>query len=153
MSTTAIDLPVSSRPSPSREGRQASRAEESLYVAVTRAWYRMHPLDKLRECPLHPYVFGPAMSRTTAKSRVDPCIVAKTCAELASLPYWLRDSGESLPLVSPACGGGDPCRAWWRKFHGSELGLHYVELGVGTLEFLSVARRFDLPPIEARTQP
>jgi hypothetical protein len=57
-----------------------------------------------------------------------------------------RDGGELLPLDYPPREALDPAAAWWYAFEESDgLGVHYVELGGGTLEFLSVARRHDQP--------
>jgi hypothetical protein len=51
-----------------------------------------------------------------------------------------------LPLKHTPHEALDPAAAWWRALVGPDgLGVHYVELGGGTLEFLSVARRNDRP--------
>jgi hypothetical protein len=51
-----------------------------------------------------------------------------------------------MPLDHPPHEALDRAAAWWRALEGLDgLGVHYVELGGGTLEFLSVAHRNDRP--------
>lgn len=120
-----------------------------MYVAITRAWYRMHGNDQRRQYPLRPYVLGPLFARTVTAAFVDPPLVARVCAQLASLHRWQVNAGESLPLRHEPREVLDPARAWWLELEGrAGLGLHYVELGGGLLEFLSIAPQRDRPPIE-----
>lgn len=136
--TVSDSLPKES--GPSRQG------EEDLYVAVTRAWCRMLSREERRKRPLGPYVFGCGFVRSVAVVPVDQLLVASVCARLACRYTWPRDVGESLPLERPPSEALDRAAAWWRAFERPDgLGLHYVELGGGTLEFLSVARRNDRP--------
>lgn len=117
-----------------------------MYVAVTRAWTRTLSREERRKRPLCPYVFGRGFATSMARAAIDERLVASLCARLACQHRWQRYGGESLPLECPPHDALDPAAAWWRAFEGSGgLGVHYVELGGGTLEFLSVARQADRP--------
>jgi hypothetical protein len=115
-----------------------------MHVAVTVAWFRTLSRDERRKRPLCPYVFGRGFASSLADAPLDGLLVAAVCARLACRHTWQRDEAESLPLERPPHEALDPAAAWWRALDGSSgLGVHYVELGGSTLEFLSIARRDD----------
>jgi hypothetical protein len=121
-----------------------------MYVAVMRAWCRMVPREERRKRPFCSYVFGRGFVRSVADAHVDGFLVAHTCARIACRYMSERDRGESLPLVRLPHEALDPAVAWWRTLNGPDgVGIHYVELGGGTLEFLSVARRNDKPDLRS----
>lgn len=119
-------------------------SEEDMYVAVTRAWYRMLTREERRRHSLRPYVFGSDFMRSILNSRVDLSLTATVCARLACSHRLDELGGEVLLLKRPARKALDPLVAWWRAFEGYDgRGLHYVELGGGTIEFSSVSYRND----------
>lgn len=145
MTSATLDLPMSADfTQSSHNDRFAS--EEDLYVAITRAWFGMFSRGERRKRPLCPYVFSRGFVRSVADAPVDGLLVALVCAHLACCHIWRRDGGESLPLKRPPLKALDQAAAWWRAFEDpGGLGVHYVELGCGILEFLSVAHRDDRP--------
>jgi hypothetical protein len=117
-----------------------------MYVAVTRAWFRMFTHEERRRHPLRPHLFDSDFVRSVTNSRVDLSLVASVCARLACSHRLYELGAEMLPLARSVREALDPLAAWWCAFDGSDgLGLHYVELGCGTLEFLSVAHQTDRP--------
>lgn len=119
-----------------------------MHAAVTRLWFRMLSRQERRKLPLRPYVFGPSFSSSVADAPMGELLVAALCARLACRHGWQRVAGESLPLEHPPHEALDQAAAWWQPLEQSgALGVHYVELGGGTLEFLSVARRDDRPDV------
>lgn len=122
--------------------------DEDMYMAITKAWLRMLTRGERRQHPLRPYVLARGFGRTVADQRVDRMLVAAYCARLACSPSWDELGGDVLPLEEPAREALDPLAARWQAFGESYgLGVHYFELGCGTIEFLSVARRADRPRI------
>lgn len=112
-----------------------------MYLAVTSAWCRMFSQVERRKHPLAAYVFGHMFVRSVAAAHLDALLVASVCARLACRYAWQRDGGEPLPLEQPPQGALDPTAAWWLQLEDrSRLGLHYVELGGGTLEFAAISR-------------
>jgi hypothetical protein len=144
---TAIQgLPMGvDREQPSLVSRQQG-SDEDMYVAVTRAWYRMLTREERRRHPLRPYLFGSQFMRSILGTRVDHSLTATVCARLACSHRLDELGGEMLPLECSAREALDPLVAWWRAFEGSNgLGLHYIELGNGILEFLVVAHLDNRP--------
>lgn len=117
-------------------------SDEVMYLAVTRAWFRMLTHRERRRHPLRPHLFGSRFVRSTLDSRANFFLVALVCARLACSHDADELGGELLPLERSAREAFDPLVAWWYALEGTDgLGLYYVELGNGTLEFLSVAYR------------
>lgn len=133
------------------------QSDEDMYLAVTRAWCRIFSRDERCKHGFGPYVFGRGFARSVADAPIDGLRVAFVCARLACQHMRQRCRGESLPLECLPHEALDPVAAWWFALDGPDsYGLHYVELGGGTLEFLSVAHRNDRPchrtlPMRART--
>jgi hypothetical protein len=123
-----------------------------MYVAVTRAWYRSLLPHERQHWPLRRYVFGRDFARSVANAPVDVLLVVSICARLACRHPSRHDGAHPLTLEHEPREALDPAVAWWRALVGPDgLGVHYVELGGGTLEFLSVAPRTDQPdPRESR---
>ena len=92
-------------------------------MAVTRAWCGMHTPVARRQCPLRPYVFGPYMGRSVVGVRVATDAVALVCAELASLQYWQRHSGDSVNLEEPARRASDPFQCLVASVGGERSGF------------------------------
>lgn len=120
-----------------------------MYVAVTRAWFRMLTHDERRKWPLSPYFFGRGFVRSIARSRVDGLQVALACARLARKHTGQQERGESFTLEATPRDALDWAAAWWYALEAPDgLGVHYIELGGGTLEFVSVSYRSDHPDAE-----
>jgi hypothetical protein len=123
--------------------------DESMYLAVTREWCRALSYEERRKHPMGPYVLGRNFARSVAQAAVDRQHVAHICARLAC--RHIRDRAESWPLAHLPQEALDPAVAWWCAIEEpASLGVHYVELGGGTLEFLSVADQNDRPDVGNR---
>ena len=119
-----------------------------MYVAVTVAWYQAYSWEDRRRHPLGPYVLGRLFARYAASVSVDVGVIASVCAQLARRHQTQR--GELIPMALQPRQALDPASAWWHELPGTDgLGVHYVELGGGTLEFLSVAYKDERPIVEA----
>jgi hypothetical protein len=119
-----------------------------MYVAVGLAWCRLLTREQRRKRPLGPFVLGRDFARSVADSRLDGLAVASVCARLACRHTWQRDAGEALPISAPPRDALDPAAAWWRPLGSLDgPGVHYVELGTGTVEFLTIAHRNDRPDL------
>lgn len=117
-----------------------------MYVAVTRAWARTFSAQERRKRPLRPYVFSPDFASSVAHAPVNKLLVVSLCARLACGHAWQRGVGPSLPLDQPPQDALDRAASWWRALERtSGLGVHYAELGGGTLEFLSIGHQNDRP--------
>jgi hypothetical protein len=104
--------------------------------------------EERRRHPLGPYVLGAQFARFVADAPVEKSLIASVCAEIARRHTLQR--GESLPTELLPHEALDPAVAWWRELvETGGLGVHYVELGGGTLEFVSVARKDDQPAAAA----
>jgi hypothetical protein len=126
--------------------------DEDMYVAVTRAWYRMLTHEERRRHPLRPYLFGSKFMRSILNSRADLLLTVTVCARLACSHTLDEFGSEPLPLERSPRGALDLLVAWWRSFEVSDgLGRHYIELGNGTLEFLAVAYLDNRPKSRANT--
>jgi hypothetical protein len=124
------------------------RTEEDLYAEVTRAWCRMLSRERRRKRPLRRYVFGPdfALSVLTGGTTAYARQVASVCALLACRYPWPNAGAESSPQEHSPSEGLDPALTWWRPLESHDrLGLHYWELGNGTIEFISVGLRANHP--------
>jgi hypothetical protein len=109
-----------------------------MYLVIASVWCRALSRTERRKHPLGPYVLGRGFVVSVARASVDGMQVASVCARLACRHVQAR--GEPLPLDHPPEDALDPATVWWCPIDGSSgLGVHYVELGGGTLEFLSVA--------------
>ena len=118
-----------------------------MYLAVTAAWCRMFLRTERRKHPLGPYVLGEDFIRSVAKAPLDTRRVAAVCARVASL--HTHGDRESWPVDLVPQEALDPAAAWWCAIEEPDgLGVHHVELGGGTLEFLSVARFDDRPNLK-----
>ena len=148
MTTGTLAPPRSLAAAGAADGRRWPQSDEDMYLAVTRAWCRMLSREERRKRPLGPHVFGGGFARSVANAPIDGLLVASICAQLACRHMWQRGAGESLPLDRPPHEALDPAAAWWRALERSDgIGVHYAELGGGTLEFLSVARQNDRPDL------
>jgi hypothetical protein len=118
-----------------------------MYLAITEAWCRMFLRAERRKHPLGPYVLGEVFTRSVARASVDALRVAGVCARVASL--HTRGDKEPWPVELLPQEALDPAAAWWCAIEEPDgLGVHHVELGGGTLEFLSVAHRNDRPSLQ-----
>jgi hypothetical protein len=134
--TTTIDLPMSADP---LDQLDSGPSEEAMYVAVTRAWFRQVPLEERVQHPLGPYLLARQFVPSMIEATVDIWTAASICAALACRYPWERDSGESKPLPGTPVASDDPLSTWWFALPGTDaLGVHYDELGDGTLVFLLV---------------
>jgi hypothetical protein len=125
------------------------RSDEDLYVAVTKAWCRTLTGGERRKWPLSPYVFGRGFVRSVAESRANGLQVALACARLARRHTGQRERGQSVTLEPAPRDALDWAAAWWYALDVPDgLGVHYVELGGGTIEFISVSYRNDRPDAE-----
>jgi hypothetical protein len=123
-------------------------SDEDIYVAITRAWCRMLSLGEHRKYPLNPYALGPRFATSVADAPIDWALLASVCARVACRHMWQPVGGELLSLEHTPHKGLDPLVVWWfgvGEFDG--LGVHYAELGSGTLEFLSVAQKDNRPGV------
>jgi hypothetical protein len=117
-----------------------------MYVAITKNWFRMLSREERRKHPLGPYVLGGDFARSLSDVSIDRLLVASVCVRLACRHTWERDGCESLPLKHEPREALDPAMVWWLALERpAGFGVHYAELGGGTLEFLSVARRSNQP--------
>ena len=115
-----------------------------MYLVIASVWCRALTRTERRKHPLGPYVLGSGFAGSVAGALIDGLQVASVCARLAC--RHVQDRGESLPLEHPPEDALDPATAWWCPVDEPDgLGVHYVELGGGTLEFLSVGYRADRP--------
>jgi hypothetical protein len=147
MTAATLDLPMSTGFARSFHSDWAT-SEQDMYVAVTVAWYQMCSREERRRHPLGPYVLGPRFTRFVADAPVERGLVASVCAEIARRHTLQRS--EHLPTELLPHEALDPAVAWWRELaETGGLGVHYVELGGGTLEFVSVARKDDQPAAAA----
>lgn len=125
------------------------RSDEDLYVAVTKAWCRTLTGEERRKWPLSPYVFGRSFARSVAESRVEGLQVASACARLARKHAGQQERGESFTLEPTPREALDWAAAWWYALDALDgLGVHYVELGGGTIEFVSISYRNDRPDVK-----
>jgi hypothetical protein len=118
-----------------------------MYLAVTAAWCRMFLRQERRKHPLGPYVLGQDFVRSVAGASLDGRRVAAVCAGIASLhTHGAREPWQVDLLPQEVL---DPAAAWWSAIEEPDgLGVHHVELGGGTLEFLSVAYCNDRPNLK-----
>lgn len=99
--------------------------------------------EERRKYPLAPYVFGRPFVRSITEAPVG-LKVASVCARIARRHTGQQERGESLTLEHPPHEALDWAAAWWYALDELDgLGVHYVELGGGTLEFVSISRRDD----------
>jgi hypothetical protein len=118
-----------------------------MYIAVTTAWCRMFLRTERRKHPLGPYVLGENFIRSVAGASLDARRVAAVCARVASL--HTHGDRESWQVDLSPQEALDPAAAWWCAIEEPDgLGVHHVELGGGTLEFLSVAYFDDRPNLK-----
>lgn len=123
------------------------RSDEDMYLAVTAAWCRMFLRTERRKHPLGPYVLGEGFTRSVARAPLDARRAAGVCARVASL--HTRGDRESWQVDLLPQEALDPAAAWWCAIEEPDgLGVHHVELGGGTLEFLSVAYFDDRPNLK-----
>lgn len=140
---------MTARTAPASTDPRWPRSDEELYVAVTKAWCRTLTREERRKWPLSPYVFGRGFARSVAESQVDSLQVASACARLARKHTGQQERGESLALEPTPQEALDWAAAWWYALDAPDgLGVHYVELGGGTLEFVSISYRNDRPDAE-----
>ena len=144
MTTATLDPPMSADIAYASHGSSWPQSDEDMYLAVTKAWCRMFSREERRKHPLGPYVLGRDFARSVANAPIDGRHVASVCSQLAC--RHMRGRGESWPLEYLPQGALDPAVAWWCVIEEPDgFGVHHVELGGGTLEFLSVAHRNDQP--------
>ena len=118
-----------------------------MYLAITTAWCRMFLRADRRKHPLGPYVIGEDFVRSVARAPLDARHVAAVCARIAS--RHTHGDRESWPVDLLPQEALDPAAAWWCAIEEPDgLGLHHVELGGGTLEFLSVSYFGDHPNLK-----
>jgi hypothetical protein len=123
------------------------RSEKDMYLAITEAWCQMFLRTERRKHPLGPYVLGSGFIRSVARASLDARLVAAVCARVASL--HTHGDRESWPVDLLPQEALDPAAAWWCAIEEPDgLGVHHVELGGGTLEFLSVASFEDRPNLK-----
>ncbi len=131
---------------------EASLFERDLYVEITLAWYQRQPRGLKPNFPFRPYLLGRGFAESVKASPkgVDREHVAAVCALLVSLEPWqlgrLQKVMDTQGIGLVPKGALDPVSAWWYPLNKpSVLGIHYWELGNGTIELQSLAR-FDKPP-------
>jgi hypothetical protein len=148
VTTAMLDPSMSAGIAQSSSGAGWPLSDRYMYVAVTAAWCRLFSRDDRRKHPLGPYVLGRGFGRSVASAPIEGVLVAYVCARIAYRHTLQQDRGELLSIELSPREALDPAAAWWRELERSGgLGVHYVELGGGTLEFLSVAHRDDPPYI------
>ena len=123
------------------------RSDEDMYLAITTAWCRMFLRTERRKHPLGPYVLGEYFIRSVGRAPLDARHVAAVCARVAS--RHTDGERESWPVDIVPREALDPAAAWWCAIEEPDgLGVHHVELGCGTLEFLSVSYFGDRPNLK-----
>jgi hypothetical protein len=140
------------RGEPDFPASEATLYERDLYVEITLAWYQRQPHGLQIDRAFRPYVLGRWFASSVRDSlpQVDPQHVVAICALLVCSQPWRLDG---LQKVLDTRGIGrapkdelDPVCAWWYPLDKpSILGVHYWELGSGTLELCRLSR-FDTPP-------
>lgn len=131
---------------------EATLYERQLYVEITVAWYQTQPRGTHIDRALRPYALGTGFADSVMNSPrgADLQHVAAICALLICSRPWQLDG---LRMVTDTQGIGrapkhelDPVCAWWYPLDKPHvLGVHYWELGSGTLELKRLSR-FDKPP-------
>jgi hypothetical protein len=131
---------------------EASLYERDLYVEITIAWYQRRPHELHIDRALRPYVLGTGFANSVRDSppRVDLEHVAAICALLVCSQPWQLDGLQKV-VDTQSIGRApkdelDPICAWWYPLDKPcVLGVHYWELGSGTVELRRLSR-FDKPP-------
>jgi hypothetical protein len=141
----AYKLAKDPRPSRRRAARPIRSLEEDVYVTVAEIRCATRTRDEQRQDPLRSFVLGECFAGSLARSPVEMRHAAYTILLIASGHPSV--TGGSVPQPLPTGGSdGQLWAAWWRQLIGADgLGIHYIELGNGTLEFLTVAERDQQP--------
>jgi hypothetical protein len=127
-------------------GRGWPSSDEAMYAAVARAWCRLADPRERLESPLGQYVLSPGFVHSVAGAPVDGWLVAELCARLVRQDPLKRCYRNSSPLTQASLAEDDPFATWWCALQGpGGLGVHYDERAYGSLVFLSVAARDDVP--------
>jgi DNA-binding CsgD family transcriptional regulator len=142
------------QPPSGRAARPIRSLNEDVCVTVMEIRCATRTLDEQRHEPLRSFVLDERFAGSLARSPVEMRHVAYTILLIASGHPSLTGGSVPLPLISRARGALQPWAAWWRGLIGAGgLGIHYVELGNGTLEFLSVAEQHEQPdPAKSRAR-
>lgn len=134
------------QPPSGRAARRIRSLNDDVCVTVMEIRCVTRTLDEQRHGPLRSFVLDERFAGSLARSPVEMRHVAYTILLIASGYPSLTGGSVPLPLISRARGALQPWAAWWRGLVGAGgLGIHYVELGNGTLEFLSVAEQHERP--------
>jgi hypothetical protein len=146
---TLAEKPQLSRAQPARTIRSLT---EDVYVAVREIWFATRTSEERCREPLRSFVLGEGFVGSLARSPVEMRHVVYTILLITSgHPSGSVESVPS-PLTRRARETLQPRAAWWRRLVGAGgPGIHYVELGNGTLEFLTVAPQHERPdPAESQ---
>ncbi len=151
---SAYTLAKAPQPPKARTARPIRSLDEDVRVTVTELRCTTRTLDEQRQELLRSYVLGERFAGSLARSPVEMRHVAYTILLIASGHPSVTGGSVPLTLTRSARGALQPWAAWWRQLVGADgLGIHYVELGNGTLEFLTVAEQQEQPdPAESRTR-
>lgn len=142
------------QPPSGRAARPIRSLNEDVYVTVMEIRCATRTLDEQRHEPLRSFVLDERFAGSLARTPLEMRHVAYTILLIASGHPSLTGGSVPLPLTGRARGAFQPWAAWWRGLIGTDgFGIHYVELGNGTLEFLAVAEQHEQPdPAESRAR-
>jgi hypothetical protein len=131
---------------------EASLYERDLYVEITMAWYQIQPHGLGIDSPFRPYILGAGFANSVSANEayVELGRVAAICALVISSHPWqlngLRKVLDTQNIGRVPKTSLDPLCAWWYPLGKPYiLGIHYWELGSGTIE-LRCLNRFEKPP-------
>lgn len=134
---------------------EATLYERALYVEITMAWYQRQPHGLGVDRAFRPYIVGAGFVNSVrdSEAQVELGHVAAVCALLISSQPWQLDGLRKI-LDTQNIGrvpktGLDPLCAWWHPLGEPYiLGIHYWELGSGTVELRRLSRFEKPPPIQ-----
>ncbi|MFZ2112699.1 MAG: hypothetical protein WAU77_03070 [Solirubrobacteraceae bacterium] len=134
------------QPPRGRAARPIRSLNEDVCVTVMEIRCATRTLDEQRQEPLRSFVLDERFAGSLARSPVEMRHVAYTILLIASDHPSLTGGSVPLPPARHARGGLQPSAAWWRRLVGANgMGLHYIELRNGTIEFLTVAEQHEQP--------
>lgn len=134
---------------------EASLYERDLYVEIIMSWYQMQPHGLGIDHAFRPYVLGAGFASSVRDSEAHVKLehVGAMCALVVSSQPWqlngLRKILDTQNIGRIPKTGLDPLCAWWYPLGKPYiLGIHYWELGNGTVELRRLSRFEKPPPIQ-----